>query len=164
MVVLSPGSGAAQDAPVPSCSMRFEATVGAGPNAGLVLIGNLVFEVSDDGQLPQGWLIPDTGAPIPVSGQITGRSIGLLFDLGDENVIFGTGIADGNLMECAGSWDGELGGPFAGPDTGDLGDWKVKGRPRPGTLNITADGTVLDDAGEVVLDGGCIDDPAACAN
>lgn len=163
MVVLSPGSGAAQDATMPSCSMGFEATVGTGPNAGLALAGDLVFQVAEDGQVPQGWLIPETGAPVPVTGQVSGRSIGLLFDLGEGGVLFGTGIADDDLMACDGLWEGDLGGPFAGPNPGDLGDWR-KGKPGRGVLNITADGTVLDEAGEVVLDGGCIDDPAACVN
>lgn len=154
----------AQESPTQSCSMAFEATVGVGPNTGLALTGDLVFEIAPDGQIPQGWLIPDSGAPIPVSGQVQGRSIGLLFQVGEDQAIFGTGVAGGDLSQCDGTWDGDLGGPFAGPASGDLGDWRRKGKPGKGVIQITSDGTVIDESGDVVVDGGCIDDPAACVD
>lgn len=163
-LLLFPASGTAQDSMVQSCTLPFEATVGTGPNAGFAMSGDLVFEIAEDGQVPQGWLIRETDAAVPVTGQITGRSIGLIFDLGDGGVLFGTGIADGEMMACDGLWEGDLGGPFAGPESGDLGDWRRKGKPGKGLLQITEDGTVINEEGEVALDDGCIDDPTACVN
>lgn len=115
-----------------TCSMGFEAAVRQGPSAGVVLLGELSFAVERSGVLTGEFALED-GQTIPVVGQVTGRLIGLVFDLGQEQYVWGTGMGLNPIVseDCGGA----LGGTFAGPADGDLGDWKPKGKPGKGILN-----------------------------
>lgn len=118
------------------CSMGFEAAVRQGPAAGLVLLGELNFAVDASGSL-EGAFVLDDGQSIPTFGQVNGRAIHLVFSLGDEQYVYGTGTAlEPIVSESCGA---TMGGTFAGPGEGDLGDWRPKGKPRPETLNVTGE-------------------------
>lgn len=115
------------------CSMGFEAAVRQGPAAGLVLLGDLNFAVDASGSL-EGAFVLDDGQSIPTFGQVNGRAIHLVFDLGDEQYVYGTGTAlEPIVSENCGA---EVGGTFAGPGEGDLGDWRRRGKPKPEVLNL----------------------------
>jgi hypothetical protein len=111
-------------ATVASCTLEyFRADVAQGPNKGLSLLGKLKLDIDADGSVT-GVLTPDNGgANVKVVGTVNGRAINLAFEIisADQptRYIFGVGTAWNNVKDC----NSVLGGPFAGPDTGDLGDW-----------------------------------------
>lgn len=113
-------AAAQDDAAEPACSLPFEATVLSGPDAELALIGTLDLDVDETGSA-SGLLTTDDGLEVPVVGQINGRAINLVFDLGDDVYIFGLGTS----VEPIGaeSCGGSLGGPFVGPALDDTGTW-----------------------------------------
>lgn len=100
------------------CTGDFEATVYQGPSAGLSLIGPLSLQVDATGNLT-GSLAASDGALIEVTGQAIGRSINLVFNLGEDKRIFGVGSLENDIRGCKGL----AGGPFTGPKPGDSGDW-----------------------------------------
>lgn len=125
------GWGTSQAQAMVACSIPFEASVRSGPNAGFSVTGELQLVAEADGSVT-GALMLEDGAQIPLVGQVNGRAINLLFavdispDAASPRVIFGTGTALTPIdAETCGTW---LGGPFSGPDAGDLGDW-VGGDP-----------------------------------
>jgi hypothetical protein len=114
-----------------TCHIPFEAEVRSGPNAGLAVAGELMLAAEADGSTIGALVLAD-GTKIPLVGQVSGRAVHLLFmldvsaDASAPRVILGTGTALTDIDdETCGTW---LGGPFSGPDEGDLGDW-VGGDP-----------------------------------
>lgn len=111
-----------------SCSLPFRATVNVGPSQGTVLEGDLIFDVDMTGDL-QGQLEMEDATAIPVFGQVVGRAISLIFELepGSEDsagsYIYGTGTTRNPILEDP-QCGTVLGGTFAGPEEGDMGDWK----------------------------------------
>ena len=100
------------------CMITFDASVRTGPDAGWTLKGNLVLTVDPTGSAT-GVLTQADGSDVKAVGQVNGRAINLAFDLGQDMYIFGAGTLTNTLSECT----GQVGGPFAGPKAGDLGDW-----------------------------------------
>ena len=115
------------------CEFEFDATVHQGPSAGLALIGILQFDLDTTGGLTGTFALED-GSEALVAGQVNGRAVNLIFDLGDQRYIYGVGTSLYNVRDedCG----GELGGPLVGPEPGDSGDWR-KGKPGKGVLNLT---------------------------
>lgn len=104
-----------------NCSSDFEATVYQGPSQGLALIGKLTFNLDSTGDL-RGWLRTDDGQELKVVGQAHGRAISLMFNVGSQQYVFGTGTGEYAIHSCSGVW----GGGFTGPTPGDSGDWLTR--------------------------------------
>ena len=96
----------------------FEATVHTGPSEGLSVEGELELEVDEDGRA-EGSVTQSNGESVETSGQVNGRSIDLVFELGGGERLYGSGAATSDIVDT----DDEFGGPLAGPEPGDLGDW-----------------------------------------
>jgi hypothetical protein len=96
----------------------FRATVYLGPDHGLALAGELRLAWTNTGALT-GMLVPKRGAAVPLSGQVDGAAINLIFYLGQGKHIFGVGT----IGRDPGAKHGVMGGPLVGPRTGDSGDW-----------------------------------------
>lgn len=109
------GSG---ESPAGSVKGPFVATVHVGPSTGLSVRGELVLEVDERGRA-EGTVTQPDGRQIATSGQVDGRSVALVFDLGDGRRLYGTGVGTEDIVDTP----GEFGGPLAGPEPGDLGDW-----------------------------------------
>ncbi len=105
---------AAVDCQIP----HFEATVRQGPNAGLTLAGSLHIQADPSGSAT-ATLTQANGPEIKAVGQVNGRAINLAFDVGGGRTVYGVGTAQNDIHQCT----GDMGGPFAGPDAGDSGDW-----------------------------------------
>jgi hypothetical protein len=56
---------------------------------------------------------------IRATGQVNGQAINLIFVVRPDTYIFGVGTLQHPVPECSGVW----GGPFVGPELGDIGDW-----------------------------------------
>jgi hypothetical protein len=119
-----------------TCTWDFEATVRVGPNAGKSVVGTLTVEIDKHGALSgsligNSLLTDEEDQTIPVVGQATGRAVNLALQLQkseDETTpgifLFGTGTAAlpiSSATQCGGA----MGGTFAGPAAGDIGDWLV---------------------------------------
>jgi hypothetical protein len=125
---------AAGDGPV---ILPFSAEVRQGPSAGTALKGFLTLPRIESGTIDHAVLIPinddnTLGQTIPVSGQVNGRAISLLFVIGDSAYLYGTGTMSAPLTDAPTMGDdGKLsapfamGGPFVGPNGGDTGDWII---------------------------------------
>ena len=100
------------------CTGDFDATVYQGPSAGLSLLGPLSLQVDATGNLTGSLTVSD-GTLVEVTGQAIGRSINLVFNLGQDKRIFGVGSLENDIRGCK----GVAGGPFTGPKPGDSGDW-----------------------------------------
>jgi hypothetical protein len=99
----------------------FRADVTFGPNKGLAVEGSMKLDIAPDGDI-NGMLMPKQGDPVMVTGQATGKAIGLVFIPKDQNkglYIFGTGTMTGKIKDCK----GVLGGTLSTNKTGDGGDW-----------------------------------------
>lgn len=103
------------------CTMDFEASVRQGPDAGILLVGNLSFKIDGNGRL-SGALVTKDGRQIAASGQTVGQAISLIFNLDTDQHIFGTGTLEHDVQECS----GVMGGSLTGPNAGDSGDWLGK--------------------------------------
>lgn len=118
-----------------TCTFDFEATVRVGPNTGKTVGGTLTVEIDEHGALT-GSLINNSllaidEDPIAVVGQVTGRAISLALQLQKSEsettagqALLGTGVAAfpiASATQCGGA----MGGTFAGPAAGDIGDWLV---------------------------------------
>jgi len=101
-----------------ACGGRFEAMVRQGPSAGLALVGQLVVRVEPSGRAMAVLTLRD-GATLPATGHVNGQAINLIFVVRQDTYLFGVGTAQRDFHECAGVW----GGPFVGPELGDIGDW-----------------------------------------
>lgn len=109
--------------PLPSadlmaCGGPFEATVRQGPSAGLSLQGDLVLRAEPSGRASAVLTLRD-GAVIHATGQVNGQAINLIFTVAPDTYVFGVGTLQYPAPACAGVW----GGPFVGPELGDIGDW-----------------------------------------
>jgi len=120
VVMLVASRGSAHDAAT-TCRGTFEATVNRESSAGLALGGEYVMTVEGSGAVV-GALTLESGDIVPFVGQAQGRAISLAFDLGEEREVFGVGAAEQPLHE---ECEGEFGGPFTGPQSGSLGDWRA---------------------------------------
>jgi hypothetical protein len=98
----------------------FEATVHSGPDTGLSLRGTLRLGWSRDNQL-LGLLARTSGPAVPVSGQLNGVAINLVFYLAHNRHLFGVGT----IGHDPGTKHWFVGGPLVGPERGDSGDWDV---------------------------------------
>jgi hypothetical protein len=118
-----------------TCTFDFEATVRVGPNTGKTVGGILTVEIDEHGSL-SGSLISNSllateEDPIAVVGQVNGRAINLALQLQKSEsettagqALLGTGTAAfpiSSATQCGGA----MGGTFAGPNAGDIGDWLV---------------------------------------
>jgi len=101
-----------------ACGGRFEAVVRQGPSAGLSLSGQLVVRVEPSGQARAVLTLRD-GTTLPATGYVNGQAINLIFVVRQDTYLFGVGTAQHDFRDCAGVW----GGPFVGPELGDIGDW-----------------------------------------
>ena len=101
-----------------ACGGRFEAAVRQGPSAGLALSGQLVVRVDPSGQARAVLTLRD-GTTLPATGYVNGQAINLIFVVRQDTYLFGVGTAQRDFRDCAGVW----GGPFVGPELGDIGDW-----------------------------------------
>ncbi|HMN30029.1 MAG TPA: hypothetical protein PKE45_17890, partial [Caldilineaceae bacterium] len=105
------------------CLIDFEATVRQGPSSGVALRGIFDFKVDEAGVLYDKLMQEDHGE-ILAAGQVNGRAINLIFDLGDEQLLFGVGTAQARIANDTCGL--VLGGPFVGPAPGDNGDWLAR--------------------------------------
>jgi hypothetical protein len=135
----------AQAADAMSCTLPyFVASVREGPDKDWYITGDLKLTIAADGSVT-GRVTSvdekDKGKVLAaVMGQITGRAVDLVFDIGrpadptqgDQEVyyLFGSGMMVKPPTECS----GPMGGLFTGPRPGDIGDWDICGSPpfRPG--------------------------------
>jgi hypothetical protein len=101
-----------------ACGGRFEARVRQGPSAGLAFLGQLVVRVEPSGRASAVLTLRD-GTTLPATGHVTGQAMNLIFVVRPDTYLFGVGTSQRAFQECAGIW----GGPFVGPEQGDLGDW-----------------------------------------
>ena len=101
-----------------ACGGRFEAKVRQGPSAGLAFVGQLVVRVEPSGQAKAVLTLRD-GAALPATGRVNGQAMNLIFVVRPDTYLFGVGTSQRDFHECAGIW----GGPFVGPEQGDIGDW-----------------------------------------
>lgn len=106
------------------CVVQFEATVRLGPSASLVLRGRLAGTVDPSGSINQGAFVLADGTRLLLVGQLNGRAINLLIQLGAGRNLYGVGTLENDLHRCSGS----MGGVFTGPLAGDLGDWAASVR------------------------------------
>ena len=116
------------------CDMGLDATIYQGPSAGLKMIGDLQFDVDDDGSLI-GRFILEGGGEVPVAGQVNGRAINLIITAAEGKYIYGVGTALNDITsdDCGTA----MGGPFVGPEAGDSGEWEDLargGKPGKGVL------------------------------
>jgi hypothetical protein len=100
------------------CTIDFEASIHSGPNAGLDLRGNLTLTIDPSGAVT-GILSQPSDGDLNVIGQVNGLAINLALELAPDTYIFGVGTLTHNISDCT----GQIGGLFAGPQAGDLGDW-----------------------------------------
>jgi len=101
------------------CQFSFHARVYQGPDTGLELAGDLTLTIDPSGS-HRGVLTQPDGSGVSVVGQVTGQSLTVLFDLGDNRFISGLGTADSDIRACSFT---TLLGPFVGPDPADSGTW-----------------------------------------
>jgi hypothetical protein len=101
-----------------ACGGRFEAMVRQGPSAGLALVGQLVVRAEPSGRATAVLTLRDE-TTVPATGHVNGQAIYLVFVVRQDTYLFGVGTARRDFRECAGVW----GGPFVGPELGDIGDW-----------------------------------------
>src|SRR3954471_8700775 len=93
-----------------TCTTNFEATVYQGPSAGTKLTGDFNLRISSIGEL-SGVLHTADDKDVTVTGQANGHALNLVFNVGDQQYIFGSGAAQLPVYECASVW----GGGFTGP-------------------------------------------------
>ena len=119
------------------CTMAFEVTVHEGPSAGLILAGILNFSIDENSALT-GTLTREDGpimnssmemgdSSLPVTGQVNGQGVNLLFVLNEDLALAGIGTSSVDLRQCAEADDFFVLGPAVGPQAGDQGDWRGRG-------------------------------------
>lgn len=102
----------------------FHAAVRQGPSAGTEYLGFLALNVDESGAATGGFMTTEEAA-IPVTGQITGQAVSLLFTPAEDTHIYGVGVTDQPLVGLHGYSPVAMGGPLVGPGDGDAGDWVV---------------------------------------
>lgn len=100
---------------------QFTATVREGPDAGLMLQGELRFRL-DDRRFISGVLVEPDSTRVPFAGQTDGRSIEVVFTPSDDQVIRGVGTLS---VPIGSGQPGTGGGVFHGPQGHDRGDWGI---------------------------------------
>ena len=100
----------------------FEATVRKGLSEGMSFTGSLALQEDDDGGLTGTFTSDDGKTTAPVVGQANGHAINLALSLGNKQYLFVVGTMLDTFAGCTGT----MGGPFVGPQVGDIGDWGVK--------------------------------------
>lgn len=113
------------------CLFPFEATVRRGPDAGLSLDGLLALGLTPAGAVDHGQLVKADGTTVPVVGQVTGRAVNLLFEVGTGQTVYGVGTAAEDLRSACATLMRQhlyapmpaLGGPLVGPKGDDSGEW-----------------------------------------
>jgi hypothetical protein len=116
------------------CPMNFEATVHYGPDTNVALKGTLYFTRHGDEGTVDGTLADEAGFSVPVHGQILGRAANLLFDLGDDAFVYGTGtVLSSRGPDGCTTYKG--GGTLTGPDPADIGSWLII--PIKGSIGLT---------------------------
>ena len=68
-----------------------------------------------------------TEPAVKILGHINGRVINLLFDLGNNKILSGTGLLQHDMRECQGTVDG----PLVGPGERDSGTWSIQAVQAP---------------------------------
>jgi hypothetical protein len=105
------------------CTLPLRVNVRQGPSAGTELFGLVHINIDDMGGAEGVYEVVAPEAQmgeIPMVGQITGRSVSLMFSVTDDTSIYGVGTSHEALTSnCNTAW----GGPVVGPGEGDLGDW-----------------------------------------
>ncbi len=111
------------------CTSDFEAGIRQGPDANFTVTGTLELKVAD--RVVTGALMLDNGSTIDVTGQVDGRALNLAFEVYGGNYMFGVGTATDDFSTCKAM----AGGPLAGPQPGDIGDWGygLGGKTPPGS-------------------------------
>ncbi len=70
---------------------------------------------------------PDGPASLKCGGQVTGRLIGIIIDMGDDYQIYGTGVLPSDLSKAPeGPIKMTFGGAATTSVTGESGDWKIR--------------------------------------
>ena len=131
--LLVPNMEVAQAADETSCTLHnFVAAVREGPTKGWAIAGDLNLKIAADGSVTGTVTSADDKKSVlaGIVGQITGRAVNLAFDLGkpsdpkegdQEYYLYGTGTMINLPAECK----EPMGGLFAGPQPGDIGDWDI---------------------------------------
>jgi hypothetical protein len=115
--VLSP-AGAAQFGDQVHCSVSIYAEIVLGPGAGNALEGVLQLEIADGGAIDSGSL--DVGGQsYALVGQANGRTIRLLVEVENGQLVAFTGTAEQPLDLCTGT----IYGQFGGPELANVGSW-----------------------------------------
>jgi hypothetical protein len=106
----------------PTALGTFEATVRTGPDAGLGMQG--ILELGRDKY--SALLVRHQGPAVPVTGQVDGLVVNLIFYLGRGQHVFGAGTAGRD----PGTKRWFMGGTFVGPHPADSGAWQMLSRGR----------------------------------
>ncbi len=133
LLLAIPAFGAVSAAPAPQttpdstafaadmteCVGGFAMTVRNGTNTSKSFGGVLRLRANSAGDLRESELAIDGGGTAKVTGTVTGQAVAMVFDLGNNTVMFGVGVMQKSLAECSGI----AAGPFVGPEKDDRGDW-----------------------------------------
>jgi hypothetical protein len=129
------GKGVGKDDPhgLAICPLQFEAMVHQGTNAEkFSLTGVLDLKAEGTNGALDGALVLDTGFRLPLHGQLNGRAVNFILDLGDDVSVNGVGTVLTSRGEhgCL-ILDG--GGVFVGPNRDDVGSWLTSFFPPSGS-------------------------------
>ena len=102
------------------CAGPFEASIYQGPDADTSFHGTLALTIEESGSTTGTFTLGD-GTAVNVTGQIMGRAVSLVFDMGNDDFIFGTGASLNSFDGC----NTYAGGPLVGPSGGSSGDWAL---------------------------------------
>lgn len=133
------------------CDQDFEATVHAGPNTGLALVGHLQLTFDEEMASLGGTFIADATASDPstaieVDGSVANGQVTLRFHLADGRIIQGSGPISADALACKPGMEFE--GNLTGPDAGDTGDWRtITVQFGAGGIRVLVDGVTLSTTG-----------------
>jgi hypothetical protein len=99
----------------------FEARVREGLSSGTSFDGSLALQEDADGGLSGTFTSTDGSMTAPIVGQANGHAINLAIELSEKQYLFATGTMWNTFAGCS----GVMGGPFTGPQVGDVGDWNA---------------------------------------
>ncbi|GAC1647442.1 MAG: hypothetical protein NVS4B12_15220 [Ktedonobacteraceae bacterium] len=111
--------------PPPTCVLTLRIAVTHGPDVGLQEQGSLISP--DDLASFVGKLQHTTRSSVKIGGQVTGHAITITFDLGEDQVLVGSGLVPQDFRDCHGAVDG----PLVGPRKGDDGKWTMVAQQAP---------------------------------
>jgi hypothetical protein len=125
-------TAAAQTGETTTCQLQFAARFVTGPGEGTSLSGELSIAIGPEGAIDDGEFRSTQGATFDVVGQVTGRSLDMLFiNTEDDQRISLNGVAARDVDLCRGG----IRGTFGGPDPDNLGTWRAT---RPANSDATA--------------------------